>query len=842
MWGRGADGAILHCPDQDQQYKVVMGWWIVAMLSWLAGVWLQVSQAEVSGRAVTWGVACLSLAVLVGSIRFRDRKWAPWCVLALIGLAWASTNWRAAQRLDEQVPAMWAGKPVQAHLQVDSMVQSQPGATFFEAQVLAWRSPGAEPWSTPDQFDSGRWPRRVAVRLNGGEVVPQPGQRWHMTVRLHEPDGLANPGGFDVALYHWERGVRAMASAKGQDAQLVSLTPQWFWQGRIDKLRTWIRDRIRAQVPETRWAGVLSGLAVGDQSSIERQDWDVFRQTGVAHLVSISGGHVAMFGWLAAWLIQPLWLRSGRLAWQIPSPDAARIGAVVAATLYALLAGWGVPAQRTVIMMAVFAALRVSGRRWPWPMTWLLAAVVVTAWDPWSLYQAGFWLSFVAVGVLMTMTPEPDLKTARRWWPQLQHLAGQLWSTQWRVTVALLPLSCVFFQQASLMGLPANLFAIPVFTVLITPLALLGVLIPWLWSVGASVIEFTVRLLTYLAQSPMVMWDAPLLPSWLAICVVLAGATLIWPMRAAWRWTLLPFLLPLWCLPSAWRVWPAPEVGQFTVLAADVGQGSAVLVQTATHTLLFDAGPQIGAQQDAGAKVLVPLFRTLGWSRLDVMMISHGDTDHIGGAQSVLNAMPVGQLWSPLSSDHALRQSPSANGRVPEHRDCEAGRSWVWDGVVFKVLRPDAADLAQRDHLSDNALSCVLQIQSAPPARSRDKAVRVALLTGDIEAEQEAALVEQEGVGKLKADLLVVPHHGSKTSSTQAFLEAVQPRQSVIQVGRRNAYGHPSPSVLKRYAQMGLPWVATPQCGAFMWRSEDADEPNGQCWRSMRPHYWQAAG
>lgn len=819
-----------------------MGWWIVAMLSWLAGVWLQVSQAEVSGQSVTWGVACLSLAVLVGSIRFRDRKWAPWCVLALIGLAWASTNWRAAQRLDEQVPAMWAGKPVQAHLQVDSMVQSQPGTFFFEAQVLSWRAPGSESWLAPTQFDSGHWPRRIAVRLGGGEVVPQPGQRWYMTLRLHEPDGLANPGGFDVELYHWERGVRAMGSAKGQDAQLVSLTPRWFWQGRIDQLRTWIRDRIRAQVPEARWAGVLSGLAVGDQSSIERQDWEIFRQTGVAHLVSISGGHVAMFGWLAAWLIQPLWLRSGRLAWRIPSPDAARLGAVVAATLYALLAGWGVPAQRTVIMMAVFAALRVSGRRWPWPMTWLLAAVVVTAWDPWSLYQAGFWLSFVAVGVLMTMTPEPASKVDRRWLAQLRQLGQQMWSTQWRVTVALLPLSLVFFQQASLMGLPANLLAIPVFTVLITPMALLGVLMPCLWTWGAAVIEFTVQVLAYLAQSPMAMWDALMLPSWLAIFVVLAGAALIWPMRTAWRWALVPFLLPLWCLPSAWRVWPAPAVGQFTVLAADVGQGSAVLVQTARHTLLFDAGPKIGRQQDAGARVLVPLFRTLGWPKLDAMMISHGDTDHIGGAQSVLNAMPVGQLWSPLAPDHALRQSPSGNGQVPEHQDCQAGRSWAWDGVVFKVLRPSATDLAQRDRLSDNALSCVLQIQSVAPVRVSDKAVRVALLTGDMEAEQEAALVEQEGAEALKADLLLVPHHGSKTSSTPTFLEAVQPRQSVIQVGRRNPYGHPSPSVLKRYEQLGLPWVATPQCGAFMWRSDAADEAMGQCWRLLRQHYWQANG
>lgn len=823
-----------------------MGWWLVAMLSWLAGVGLQVGQAQVAPLWAICAVSVLSLLILVSTIICRHHYWARLGVFTLIGLAWASTSWRAAGRLDEHVSVDTASQAVQARVQIDGLVQEMLGSVSFEAQVQSYREADGR-WHRPDQMSSGHWPERVLIRLNSGKgrdtaVHPEPGQQWEMPLRMHEPDGLSNPGGYDTELGYWERGVRAVGQARAQQAVMRSASPEWFWQGRVDQLRTRIRTRIAAEVPQPRWAGVLSGLAVGDQSAIERPDWDVFRQTGVSHLVSISGGHVAMFGWLAAWLIKPLWLRSGRLAWRVPSPDAARIGAVIAAWLYALLAGWGVPAQRTVLMMAVFTLLRLSGRRWPWPLVWLLAAVVVTIWDPWSCMQAGFWLSFVAVGILMSSGIEKPGGSAsqRSWLQRLRDALGELWGTQWRVSVGLAPLSLVFFQQTSLIGLLANLLAIPVFSFVITPLALLGSVWSPLWRLGAHVVDRSMQVLSWLAQMPAAMAQSTMLPLWASVMVIAAGAAMIWPMRWAWRAMLLPFLLPLVYLPSAWQTWPAPAPGQFTVLAADVGQGSALVVRTAGHALLFDTGPKIGVSNDAGARVVVPLLRALGLSRLDAVMVSHADTDHIGGAVSVYQAIEVNQLWSPLPPEHPLRQTPSANGHIPEHHDCVAGQSWVWDGVLFKLLRPSAADLAQRTRMADNALSCVLQITSLGTTRSHGDAqqkARVALLTGDVEAEQEAALVAELG-HDLRADLLVVPHHGSKTSSTQDFLDAVRPKQSVIQVGRRNRYGHPAPSVLARYRSMSLPWVSTPDCGAFSWRS-DAAESAGACWRQLHRHYWQ---
>ena len=841
-----------------------MVWWLVAMLSWLAGVGWQVNQAQISSWAMSVAVVGMSLLVLAAAWYGRGSawaKWSKWGVWAFAGLGWGMAQWRAAELWHEQLPPHGVDQSVALRIQVDSMVQFQvPPAGLssrlragsrasFEARVLAYRLPG-QAWMTPDQMRPNAWPRRVLVRWQGltrpdpsGSDVAEhslvPGQRWEVTARLHAPDGQSNPGGFDAELMQWERGVRALANVRAAEARWVSDSPAWFWQGRVDRFRSAVRDRIHAQVSDPRLAGVLAGLAVGDQGAIDQADWEVFRQTGVAHLVSISGGHVAMFGWLAAWLIQPLWLRTGKLAWRIPSPNAARVGGALAAWMYAVLAGWGVPAQRTVVMLLVFTALRVSGRRWPWPMVWLLAAVAVSWWDPWACLQAGFWLSFVAVGILMSMPspvrlqPDPKASVMARVWGQGRQALGALWSTQWRVSLGLAPLSLVFFQATSWVSLPANLIAIPVFTALITPLALLGMAWAPVWTLGAAVVQASVGWLTWLAQSAGAMWQVPMLPLWAAAGAVWAGAVWVWPMRMAWRLLSLPLLLPLVWLPQSWRVWPVPEVGEFTVLAADVGQGTAALVQTRSHTLMFDTGPVVGAS-DAGRRVLVPLLRGLGVSSVDELLLSHGDADHVGGAASVLQAVKVARMRSSLDDAHPLREARDPRGhRIAQHT-CVAGQSWNWDGVQFTVLHPTADDLAQREHRSDNALSCVLQVRS--------QSGRVALLTGDIEARQEADLVAHR-TESLRADLLLVPHHGSQTSSTTEFLEAVQPRLSVIQVGRRNRYGHPAPKVLQRYRASGLAFLSTPDCGAVMWRSSGPQQPQATevCWRLKRPRYWHAS-
>ena len=284
-------------------------------------------------------------------------------------------------------------------------------------------------------------------------------------------------------------------------------------------------------------------------------------------------------------------------------------------------------------------------------------------------------------------------------------------------------------------------------------------------------------------------------------------------------------------------------------MAVDIGQGTAVLLRTARHSLLFDTGARLPSGVDMGERVLVPLLRTLGVRELDALMISHADSDHVGGARSVLAALPVHALHSTLDETHEVRQwqRPRRRGAVP-HTPCVAGQYWFWDGVRFEVLHPTLDDTERRDRLAPNAMSCVLRVSTSGAEP------RSVLLTGDIEAAQERALLARAptpGV-TLRSTVLIAPHHGSQTSSTQEFLEAVQPEQTLVQVGRRNRYGHPAPTVLARYQGLGLPVMATPACGAWLWRSDErprtpssnlhgADPPSlvlGQCWRTVSPRYW----
>jgi competence protein ComEC len=383
-------------------------------------------------------------------------------------------------------------------------------------------------------------------------------------------------------------------------------------------------------------------------------------------------------------------------------------------------------------------------------------------------------------------------------------------------TIGLAPLSLAFFQQISLVGYAANLVAIPLVTLLITPLTLLGVLMPPLWAVAAGLVQGLSAYLQWLASAPVVVWSAAAAPPWAVAAGLLAALLAVLPLPWRLRALALPLVLPA-LLPHVER----PPDGRFELLAADIGQGTAVLVRTRSHLLLFDTGPQTSPDVDAGSRVLVPLLRARGEARIDVLMLSHRDTDHVGGAASILAALPVLALSSSLTADHPLLADAQSRG-VP-HRLCIAGQSWDWDGVRFAVLQPVAEDHVR--HLKPNALSCVLRVQ--------DAAGRSALLTGDIEAPQEAALVQGLGAA-LRSDVLLVPHHGSRTSSTAAFIDAVAPQVAVVQAAYRSRYGHPAPDVMQRYADRGITIVRSDRCGAWTQPAAGA----ASCERLIARRYW----
>jgi len=783
----------------------------------LAGTALQLTQPQLWPL---WSYLGLVLLALLLGLLLRRVCAKPlshfllWCLLSAL-ITFGSTGWRATVFSDQALAPALEGQDILVTGLVSSLPQSDATASRFLLQVESAELSG-QALVLPAILDLS-WYRGVFARGDGpgelmGELQRLPavlvaGQRWRMVVRLKAIHGGVNPHGFDYELWQWERGVQASGYVRAGPKDPTPILLAQTWWHLVDWARAEVRDRISQQVVDERAAGLIAALVVGDQQAIEQSDWDVFRATGVAHLMSISGLHVTMFAWFAGVLVAALWRRSAGLCARVSAPSAALVGGLLLAAAYALFSGWGVPAQRTVWMLATVGLLRLLGLRWPWPQVWLLTCAVVVLMDPWALLQAGFWLSFVAVGVLFATDhsgaglPKPGIR---------QRLLGLL-REQWLITLALAPLSLLLFGQVSLIALLANAVAIPWVTLLITPLAMAGVLWSGFWELCHWASLGLLLLLSWLAQWPWASYQVPQAPAWIGAASVLGALLLV--LRAPWAWRLLglPLLLPL----VMWRV-PMPPAGQFEILAADIGQGNAVLLRTQSHSLLFDAGPRFSQESDAGHRVLLPLMRSLG-VKLDMLVLSHQDTDHTGGAVSVLNAQPTAQLLSSIGSEHPLQA-------LRPVQPCTTGQHWRWDGVDFELLHPSRQELQERH--KTNALSCVLRVSNGQ---------QTALLTGDIEQAQETQLLALGD--RLQAQWLMVPHHGSKTSSSGAFLDAVAPQFALVQAGYRNRFGHPAGPVLVRYQERKISLVDTPHCGAATWRSWQPEAM--ACERRRQAHYWR---
>ncbi len=793
---------------------------VAVVLCWLCGVALQLRQPALWPGPAVAGLAGGACLLALPAWRWRRVAGLGAGVLAAMALGvaagvlgFASTSLRAGLQLAQALPPALEGPDLWVTGVVAELPRIGPTGVRFTLEAEAARL-GQVPVALPPRLSLG-WYR--TGEDDGAQGGPGPdlraGQRWLLPVRLRAPHGTLNPEGFDLELWFFEQGIGASGTVRDRP----DTPPRKLAENAghpVERLRQALRDAILRQVPDAAAAGVLAALVIGDQAAIDRAGWELFRVTGVAHLMSISGLHVTMFAWLAGAAVGWAWRRQPRWLLACPAPAAARWGGWAAAAGYALLAGWGVPAQRTVWMLGVVALLRGAGLRWPLHAVLLAAAWAVALLDPWALLQPGFWLSYGAVALLVASEPA-HAPVSRAAAPAL---AVRLWQavrgglrTQAIATVGLAPLTLVFFQQVSLVGFVANAVAIPLVTLLITPLALLGVFWAALWLPAAWLVQSLVAGLSALAAGPLVVWSAAAAPAWAVACGLLGGALAVLPLPWRLRALALPLALPLVAPPDA-----RPPAGRFELLAADIGQGTAVLVRTRHHLLVFDTGPQSSPETDAGSRVLLPLLRARGETQVDLLVLSHRDTDHVGGAAALMAGVRVAAWTSSLADNHPLRASP-----VP-HRRCDVGQSWAWDGVQFEVLHPLATD-----HLPSarsNALSCVLKVQGT---------VATALLTGDIEAPQEAALLAR-AARQLRSDVLVVPHHGSRTSSTAAFIDAVQPRVAVFQAAYRSRFGHPAPDVVARYEARGVAIIRSDRCGAWTLHPDGA----AHCQREASRRYW----
>ena len=774
-----------------------------SVLAFAAGVAVLQSCARLPGPAVLAALACGGLVCM---LVLRGRLRAVGAGLAL-GFCWAALLAQAA--LADRLAPEHEGRDMTVVGLIDSLPYEFDGGVRFFLCV---------------EDESGKLPARVslawyrdAAGMPGLRVIP--GQRWQLRVRMQRPHGNANPHGFDYEAWLMEQGVGATGYVRvaRDNRRLDSFVPGI--ASAVGRARWHLRERIRAALPDHEYAGVVVALVVGDQRSIDQSDWTIFNRTGIGHLVSISGLHITMLAGLAAFAAAGLWRRSfftgARLPLKLPAQKVAALAGLATAVVYVLLAGFGIPAQRTLYMLAVVAAAVWAGRMTS--MSHVLAAAlgVVLLLDPWAVLAAGFWLSFGAVAAILFATSGQDAMPSEPGALGALRLAAR---TQYAVTLGLVPLTMLLFSQVSLVGPLANAVAIPVISLVATPLALAGSIAPpgvsgVLLAASHTCIEALARLLALMSQQPFAVWTAPAPGLFVFACAVIGTAWLLAPRGWPLRW-----LGAAACLPLLAAAPTRPAPGQVQVTAFDVGQGMALLVETANYRLLYDTGPAYGPDSDGGNRVLVPYLKARGINRLDGVVVSHSDTDHVGGARSVLDAVDVRWLLSSLPRGH-----PAAKA-ARRHLRCTAGQRWEWDGVVFTVLHPAPSDY-ERTRLKPNALSCVLRISVGGDD---------ILLAGDIEAAQEAALVTS-GV-RLDAEVLLVPHHGSGTSSTQPFLRAVAPRLAIFQVGHRNRYRHPKAEVFERYRQMGIRRLRTDASGALTLRLGGGVQASE--YRTRHARYW----
>jgi competence protein ComEC len=700
-------------------------------------------------------------------------RWPAWLAA---GFLW--TLLRAAIALSPGFDAALEGQTVQVEGTVASLPVHRDGLLRFDFRVRRLQHGGAD------------GPVPGIVRLNwyrgGAEIVP--GDHWLLAVRLKRPFGFMNPGGHDYEGSLFQQRIKAtgyVVDASGnrklKDGGRRTLL----------EFRFWMRQRLEQNLSGHSHAGLVLGLALGDRSRMTAEHWRVLTATGTNHLLAISGLHIGLAAAIGYFAGRWAWILLPGAALRLPAPRAGALSGLLAAGAYAAMAGFSVPTQRALLMTAIAVLMLCFRRRCSFSQGLAAALLAVLVFDPFAVLAAGFWLSFAAVAVIGwgVAGRTGPLPLWRRW--------GRV---QIIIAVGLLPALILWFQQVPVLGVFANLVAVPWVSLLTVPLVLAGSAAAaagpgaaaWLLHPALASIDLLWQFLAWLAGFKFSVASLPA-PSPGSLLMALAGsAILLLPRGFPARW-----LGALWFLPLLLAAPDRPLHGAFRFTLLDVGQGLAGVVETRSHVLLYDTGPRFGPEFDAGRAVILPFFRHRGIRRVDLLVQSEGDIDHIGGLASVLAQVPVVRVLSSVPDRVPL----------PTVDVCRTGQRWNWDGVEFSILHPP-----EPDRFRGNDAACVLRVSAGG---------RSLLLSGDIERRAEYRLVAHQSAD-LRAALLVAPHHGSRTSSTPVFITAVQPDVVLIAAGFRNRYGLPNQDIIARYRQAGARILDTARHGAIEVHVNDA--------------------
>ena len=793
-------------------------------LAFLLGVLLVQQFSVLPGSTVLYlvlmfliaGIILLVVSVKQKCVAIKSQSTLIISFILLIIISMMYCTYYAYMQLSLRLDERLSGQNILIQGVVSNLPVNNGKVSRFELDVENYRLLAtAEDWKTE------HFPERIRLSWHSPQLI-KAGQRWQLEVRLKPPHGFMNPGGFDYEAWLFQHSIHATGYVRKSSLNMLQLDAPVH----INSIRQGIAAHIdsiasRDDTVDSKSFALVRALAIGDKSAISLQQWRVLTATGTSHLMAISGLHIGLASLFAYVLIR--WMLPVYFMKRCPAQHFALAGGMLAAFSYALIAGLSIPTQRAVIMLSVLSFM-ILLRRNHRPVDALgFALIVVLIADPLSVLSAGFWFSFSAVAVIFISLSSPALlqghgETAVEYsfFRRVLMILKRWLRLQLLISLFLLPLSVFMFQQVSLVSPVANLLLIPYISFLVVPLVLIAIIFSYpapyvsllLIELAASLLDLMWPLLVYLSELPYSLW--------------LKGGVGIFELLAATAGMLLVYysnkvsgylgadsasytcrakrllvsasgsvlLIPLFITED-----PSIGPGEYRLTVLDVGQGSAAVIRTRNHVAVFDSGAKFSERLDIGSSVVLPYLRSQSIEQVDRLIISHGDADHIGGAQAILNAFP-----------EALLQGQDISNIQAQHKQaCAAGMNWQWDGVDFVFLSPSTSDARLIADAARNNHSCVLRVSSQSGS---------VLFTGDIEQGTERKLVERYGK-KLSSEILIVPHHGSNTSSSTVFLRAVNPDLSIISVGYRNRYRLPNHRVIERYHSMGMAHLQTDITGAI---------------------------
>ncbi len=745
---------------------------------------------------------CYAIAFLLGDVLLQQCKTLPnvyWVFgmlsvifltlftsyfrivgMFLLGFAWAlwyahlSTAWVLSKDLEGK--SIW----------LDGYIASIPSVSLYGTSWI---------FSTNKTF--------IKLSSQKTNLHLKVGDRWKLNVKLKRIHSTFNPNSFDYEAWAMQQGIRAVGYVINK-SESTWISSDWY-HFPLGRIRQTLQDKlIHALTPSVTSPWIIA-LAVGEHHGISQENWKILRDTGTNHLMAIAGLHIGCMSGLMYVIVNALWRRFFYLTLRLPAQHAASIGALFMALIYGALAGFSIPTQRACIMLMLFLMAVLCRRQSTSWAAWSIALFLVLAMNPTCVLTESFWLSFGSVALIIYGV-SGRLAPGGLWWKY-----GRI---QWVIGLGLVPLSIWLFQQCSLISFIANSIAIPIVGFVIVPLVLLGcftsifstVITKMVLFSADTLLGFVWKFLSFLSHIKWAVWYQSV-PDPIVFFSLIGMMLLLLPIGMPGRWFGL-----IWLFPLIFYKPISPAIGEIRFTLLDVGQGLSAIVQTAKHSLVFDAGPRWG-DIDMGETVVVPYLRSMGIRQLDRLVVSHGDNDHIGGARAVLSVYPnaivktsVPELLANFSVSYCLR-----------------GENWDWDGVQFEFMYPPATLLG----LNNNS-SCVLHIHN--------KAHSI-LLTGDIEKIAEKFLHEEAANG-LRADILVAPHHGSKTSANYDFLNDVGAKVVLFPIGYRNRYHFPHPSVIARYEQLQTTMYNTVMNGAMSFSLTEQKEFSARFFRLDHKHYW----